>query len=65
MMKLSDDRVTTLVKQSSLPYYESSVVMVHNYQFTIRTNDASCYASVIDSVWYIKCSMQGKLNIID
>ena len=55
MMKLSDDRVTTLVKQSNLPYYSYIATCgVKIYQTTNSNNTATCYTIKGEKLWEYK-----------
>ena len=55
MMKLSDDRVTTLVKQSNLPY-DSYIATCGDklYQTTNSNNTVICYTIKGEKLWEYK-----------
>jgi DNA-binding beta-propeller fold protein YncE len=55
MMKLSDDRVTTLVKQSNLPY--DSYITTRGskiYETNTNTNTVTCYTMKGEKLWEYK-----------
>jgi DNA-binding beta-propeller fold protein YncE len=56
MMKLSDDRITTLVKQSSMPPYSYITTCREKiYQTTTKTsNTVTCYTIKGDKLWEYK-----------
>jgi DNA-binding beta-propeller fold protein YncE/predicted DNA-binding protein (UPF0278 family) len=55
MMKLSDDRITTLVKQSNLQY-DSYLTICRDkiYQTNSNTNTVTCYTIKGDKLWEFK-----------
>jgi len=57
--KLSDDRVTTLVKQSSLPYYSYITTCGDKiYQTNNNTSTVTCYTTKGETLWeYTDASM--------
>ena len=55
MMKLSDDRVTTLVKQSNLPYYSYVTTGGDSiYQTNCNTSTVTCYTIKGEQLWVYK-----------
>jgi DNA-binding beta-propeller fold protein YncE len=55
MMKLSDDRVTTLVKQSNLPKFSSLTTCGDKiYQTNTKTNTVTCYTMKGEKLWEFK-----------
>ena len=55
MMKLSDDRVTTLVKQSNLPYYSYITTCGDKiYQTNHDTSTVTCYTIKGEKLWEYK-----------
>ena len=55
MMKLSDDRITTLVKQSNLPPYSYITTCREKiYQTNRNTNTVTCYTIKGDKLWEYK-----------
>ena len=55
MMKLSDDRITTLVKQSNLPYNSYITICEEKiYQTNYNTNTVTCYTIKGDKLWEYK-----------
>jgi DNA-binding beta-propeller fold protein YncE len=55
MMKLSDDRITTLVKQSNMPPYSYITTCREKiYQTTPITNTVTCYTIKGDKLWEYK-----------
>jgi len=52
MMKLSDDRVTTLVKQRNLPYYSCIATCREKiYQANCYTGTVTCYTIKGEQLW--------------
>ena len=52
MMKLTDDRVTTLVKQSNLPYYSYITTCGDKiYQTNHDTSTVTCYTIKGEKLW--------------
>ena len=52
MMKLSDDRITTLVKQSNMPPYSYITTCREKiYQTNRNTNTVTCYTINGDKLW--------------
>ena len=55
MVTLSDDRVTTLVKQSNLPYYSYIATCGDNiYQTIDDTSTVTCYTMKGEKLWEFK-----------
>ena len=55
MMKLSDDRITTLVKQSNMPSYSYITICREKiYQTNRNTNTVTCYTINGDKLWEYK-----------
>jgi DNA-binding beta-propeller fold protein YncE len=55
MMKLSDDRVTTLVKQSNLPYHSYLTTCGDKiYRTNHNTNTVTCYTMKGEKLWEFK-----------
>jgi hypothetical protein len=55
MMKLSDDRITTLVKQSNVsPYSYITTCREKRYQTDRNTNTVTCYTIKGDKLWEYK-----------
>jgi DNA-binding beta-propeller fold protein YncE len=55
MMKLSDDRITTLVKQSNLRYNSYITTCREKiYQTNTNTNTVTCYTIKGDKLWEYK-----------
>ena len=55
MMKLSDDKVTTLVKQLNLPYYSYITTCGDNiYQTNRATSTVTCYTIKGEKLWEYK-----------
>jgi DNA-binding beta-propeller fold protein YncE len=55
MMKLSDDRVTTLVKQSNLPYHSYLTTCGDKiYQTNNNTRTVTCYTMKGEKLWEFK-----------
>ena len=55
MMKLSDDRITTLVKQSNMPPYSYITTCREKiYQTNRNTNTVTCYTINGDKLWEYK-----------
>ena len=54
-MKLSDDRITTLVKQSNLPSHSYITTCREKiYQTNYKTNTVTCYTIKGDKLWEFK-----------